>query len=74
MLGGESRVMGRYCSIVARPRAVPLPVILSTSHAWATACMNVPAMEMLWPHMYSRKLRPRSERNVPAMDRNCNLL
>ena len=40
---------GRNCRAVTSPSAVPLPVSFSTSQAWATFCMNEPAIEIDWP-------------------------
>ncbi len=47
--------MGRNCSPVATPSAVPLPwVSWSTSQSWATRCIQVPLLEMTWPVANSR--------------------
>ena len=47
--------MGRNCSPVAMPSAVPLPWVSSrTSQSWATRCIQVPVLETTWPLANSR--------------------
>ena len=40
---------GRNCIAATRPRRNGSPVSCSTSHAWATVCIQVPTSEMSWP-------------------------
>ena len=47
--------IGRNCSPVVMPSAVPLPwVSSSTSQSCATRCIQVPVLEITWPVANSR--------------------
>ncbi len=51
---GPNSRSGRNCSADTTPSAVPLPVSSSTSHDWATRCIQVPDSEITCPVKYSR--------------------
>ena len=51
------------------PRANPLSVSFSTSNAWAMRVSQLPIWEISWPPKNRRKLRTRSDSNVPTAGR-----
>jgi hypothetical protein len=51
---GAATSMGRNCSAVTVPSAVPDPVRRSTSQDCATACIQLPDSEIACPMKYNR--------------------
>lgn len=46
--------MGTNCKAVTNPKSTGLSVSRSTSHPWATVCIQVPETEITCPVKYSR--------------------
>lgn len=65
-----SSSVGPNCRAVISPSATPLsPDSCSTSQSWPMRCIHVPVLLSRFAEAYSRKLRTRSERNMPVPPR-----